>query len=452
MNVPEYPYVFELNAGESHQVHVPKKGTKLVRTIKLISVTPYFEPNYWLPDSVAKHYQKAEVVIDVSGKKTTLIHRPYQMPIEFNGLRLFVEAIKEWAGDSEVADMKDVEKDVRLSVRAAGESWGPESMIFPIKNYRWKSAVYQNTWSSLVPYNLRYYHRGEDYGAIPDRLDVVAPFSGKVIISPLPEGDGKSNAVFIQNSDGIVCRISHMNIESISNNCTVGNNVEKGEIIAKTGMTWSGRRSQTHDPHCHVELQYNNSIIASYPYLMEAYLRTFPDKVIAVAGGYQFTVPGNKVVLDGTRSLIKKGEKITSYKWKLHNGATAKGPVLELAYDKPGLYTEELEVRTKSGEVDRDFVQVRVYNSVRRRDLSYGWAYHFPLRDIKAEEPVLFWNRLINTKSAVLIDFGDGTRKKVIGKELSYSFQKRGRYVVTLSSTGPEDEPVTIKMEVVVDR
>jgi hypothetical protein len=35
-----------------------------------------------------------------------------------------------------------------------------------------------------VPYNKLYYHRGEDYGAIPDRLDVVAPFEGTVIATP----------------------------------------------------------------------------------------------------------------------------------------------------------------------------------------------------------------------------------------------------------------------------
>ena len=49
-------------------------------------------------------------------------------------------------------------------------------------------AVYNNTWSGLVPFNLLYYHRGEDYGAIPDLLEVVSSIDGKIVSTPVPEG------------------------------------------------------------------------------------------------------------------------------------------------------------------------------------------------------------------------------------------------------------------------
>jgi murein DD-endopeptidase MepM/ murein hydrolase activator NlpD len=449
LNVPGYPYMFELDPGETKLVALELNGKKITRNIKLISVKAFLEPNYWFRNN-PETYSKAEVEVEVSGKKTTLLHRPYQMPVEFNGLRIYVETIQEWARNAEFSDMKNVGKTVRLSVCAAGQSWGPSNMIFPIKDYRWKSAAYQNTWSALVPYNLRYYHRGEDYGAIPDKLDVVAPFDGTIITSPLPEGDGRSNAVFIKNKDGMVFRLSHMNIESILPGSAAGNNIQTGSAIGKTGMTWNGKRTQNSDPHLHCDLRYNTTLLASYPYLMEAYLRTFPDKVIAVAGGYHFTTSGRTTELDGSRSIAAKGQKIRSYKWTLHDGRIINDARFSLTYSKPGLYTEELMVTTESGMVDRDFVQVRVYDSTTVKDLAYGWTYFFPLRGIQPNSQVLFWNRLVNTKTPVTIDYGDGS-SETIDKESHHSYKTKGRYVVTLSSKGIRQEPITVKMEVVVE-
>ena len=452
MDIPEYPQVFELNVGDKHLVRLVYKGKILSRSIKLVSVKPYFEPYPLFKKGDPKIYSKAEVIIEVSGKRITLIHRPYQMPVEFNGLRIYVEAIKDWALSADIADLKKLGRQVRLSVCAAGEPWGPQNMIFPIKGYRWKAGVYQNTWSSLVPYNLRYYHRGEDYGAIPDRLDVVSPFDGKIIGSPLPNGDGESNAVYIQNKSSVIFRVAHLNIETIQHDCIIGNIVKSGEILGKTGMTWSGRKSQINDSHCHVELQYNGTQLASYPYFMEAYLRTYPDKVIAVAGGYQFTDVGKDVLLDATRSITRKGETIKSYTWELHNGEIENSSKVVLRYQHPGLYTEQLTIKTISEAEDRDFVQILVFDSTEnKKDIAYGWAAYDPLRDIHPGTKVLFWNRLINTRDPVSIDFGDGSDIKTVDKEIYHIYKVKGRYVVTLSSNSLNGNPITVKMEVVVE-
>ncbi|HET7117469.1 MAG TPA: PKD domain-containing protein [Hanamia sp.] len=452
MNIPGFPQVFELNVGQKHTVRLVYKGMVISRSIKLISFKPYFEPYSLFKKGPPEIYSKAEVVLAVSGKRVILVHRPYQMPVEFNGLRLYVEAIKDWALSADIADLKGLKGQVRLSVSAAGEAWGPRNMIFPIKGYRWKAGVYQNTWSALVPYNLRYYHRGEDYGAVPDKLDIVSPFDGKIIGSPLPNGDGQSNAVYIQNKSGVIFRVAHMDIENIQNDCKIGNIVRSGEILGKTGMTWSGRKSQINDSHCHVELQYHGTQLASYPYFMEAYLRTYPDKVIAVAGGYQFTDVGMNVLLDATRSIARKGETIKSYTWKLHNGEIKNSSKVILRYQYPGLYTEQLTVKTLSGAEDRDFVQIRVFDStVDKRDIAYGWAAYDPVRDIHPNTKVLFWNRLINTKGSVMIDFGDNSGVTTVNKEIYHIYKAEGRYVVTLFSHSNNDKPITIKMEVVVE-
>src|SRR3546814_19952750 len=87
-----------------------------------------------------------------SDLRATLVQRPYESPVAINGLRVYVESTRDWAQNAEYAMMEDVEKDVRLSICLEGESWGPESLKFPILDYRWRASAYNNTWSSLVPY------------------------------------------------------------------------------------------------------------------------------------------------------------------------------------------------------------------------------------------------------------------------------------------------------------
>ena len=453
MDIPGYPVVFELNEGEDHTISRSYKGRSVERTIRLISVKHFAEDNLWFSgDLGSENYSKAEVVIEVSGKRVTLLHRPYESPRVVNGLRVYVETTKEWAENAAYADLKDVARTVRLSVCLEGEPWGPVGVLFPISAYRWRSAVYNNTWSGLVPYNQLYYHRGEDYGAIPDRLDVVAPVDGTIVGTPLPDGDGQSNAIFVANADSIVFRISHMNTETIRKEYTKGTRVTAGTVLAKTGMTWSGRKSQVSDPHCHIDINYRGTKLASFPYLIEAYLRRYDDPVLAVAGGYQFAMSGTKVTLDANRSLAGAGEKIASYAWKLHNGKTVRSPVTRLKYDKPGVYTEELIVTTESGAQDRDFVQVRIYEEAQNRsDLSYGWAFYSPVRNIMPGTEVLFWNRLVRTNAPVTIDFGDGSAAETIGRELTHTYKNKGNYTVTLSSRDKGGNPVTVKLEVKVE-
>jgi hypothetical protein len=215
-------------------------------------------------------------------------------------------------------------------------------------------------------------------------------------------------------------------------------------------MTWDGRKSQYNDPHLHVELSVKGVEVASFPYLMEAYQRKYPDQVFAVAGGYRFAVPGEKVVLDASRSFSRDKSSL-QYNWKLSNGKNVKGPITSITYNKPGIYSEELMVNTKDGKQDRDFLYVTVFDSEKKRAMGYGWAYYYPLSDIKIGGEVIFWNRLDGTTSDVTIAYGDGT-KEIIQKESRHSYENPGHYVVTLTSLGRNNEPLTLKMEVVVEK
>src|SRR5690606_10569044 len=155
--------------------------------------------------------------------------RPYEHPLTTNGLRVYVEEINEWGNGADLGNLVEMQKAVRFSVCAATESWGPESMIYPIEDYSFRGSSYNNTWGALVPYAPLYYHRGEDRGAIPDRLPVHSVISGKITGTPLPDGDGASNGVIIQNTDGVVVRTAHMNTENIDPAMTPGNFIKGGD-------------------------------------------------------------------------------------------------------------------------------------------------------------------------------------------------------------------------------
>jgi len=442
-----WPHILELNINQPAQAPTAKGPRQVV----VLDVEHDYQPDLWSTDNPArKAISAARVRVNVSGEIATLVARPYTLPTVVNGVRLYVEATRAWAHEVAHAPLTEITTDVRLSALDAAQPWGPEEMVFPIRDYRWRSSSYNNTWSSLVPHNVFYYHRGDDFGAIPDRLDVVAAMSGAVTVSPLPHGDGKSNGLIVSAGDSN-WRYAHMNTESIEPSLIPGSSVRAGQKLGRTGCTWSGKRSQRLDPHLHLGLERNGDCISTYPFLVRAYLNTYPDSALAVAGGWAYAMPGEAVMLDATRSIARPGRRIVSTRWKLHDGRTLDAPLGAMTFDRPGLYSEELNIKADDGYEARDFLQVRVFDPRRERDMATGFAYHTPVRGIRPGTPVLFWNRLYNTSSPVEIDFGDGTPPQRIEEEIEHAFARAGIYSVAFAATMPGDDPVVVKLPVVVE-
>lgn len=445
-----WPVVFELKCGEEFKVHRTIHGATIERGVRLISCTKSTEPDLWIEANKNRRTLcDAKVVVEVDGVRAALHARPYQPPSVVNGLRLYVDATKSWANQVELAPLGWRGGDVRFSAVAEGESWGPAALRFPIQNFRWRSSSYNNTWLSLVPYNKLYYHRGEDFGAVPGRLPVIAMLDGNVIKSPLPNGDGDSNLLIVEHASGLKYQYAHMDIENVDPKFTEGTNVCAGDLLGKTGMTWSGRKSQTHDHHLHADFFLGDTQIASYPFIVEAYLRDYTDPVLAVAGGYAFGLPGGTIHLDGLRSIARKGERISSYTWLLHDDRRVNAAECDAHYDRPGLYSEELIVRTDRGDEDRDYLQVRIYNPERPRPIVYGWFYHFPLRGILPNTNVEMYNCLIDAGD-VSIDFGDGSSPQKIHETAIHAYEKPGIYSASLRSTSEDSGSAEIRMRVVV--
>lgn len=464
-----WPIYFELNPGETATVACDSANGVVERSIKLISVEHAWQPDFWSDGNTAKEIiESALVKVEVAGEPFEIIARPYQSPINANGLRLYVEATREWAHKALYLAMPDVVGAVRFAAVAAGESWGPAQLRFPILNYRWHSSSYNNTWLQIVPYNSLYYHRGEDFGAIPDLLEVAAPLDAIIAKTPLPKGDGASNHLCLKSANDHEIILAHMNIEHISQHLRVGATVKAGEILGRTGCTWSGRRSQYNDPHLHVgfmqpcaRLAPNLAArpldekpfmsISPFPSLVEAYFRDYPDALLPIAGGYRFAIPGLPIKLDAIRSIARPGRKIIGYTWRLHDASQVEAPTTEITINQPGLYSEMLEVRVDDGSVDYDFLQVRVYNPKHEREIASGWIHSYPSRGSRPGDAVIFDNRLSKVKNT-MIDFGDGSPAIEFGERAQHQYQKSGVFIVSATAKGPFDEPVTVKLRVIVER
>jgi PKD repeat protein len=185
--------------------------------------------------------------------------------------------------------------------------------------------------------------------------------------------------------------------------------------------------------------------------MIEAYLNDYPENILAVAGGYQHLMAGDSLLLDASRSIARKGHRIASYTWKLHNGRVVKGATTKLHYDKPGTYTEELIIKSASGEEDRDYIQVYVFNTQKEPNDFLGYFYPMKTRGIKAGEEVVLWS-ITKTKKPVLVDFGDGSPAVKAGMLTKHTYKKAGFYTVTFRSSGSSERPATAKMKIIVNK
>lgn len=446
------PLVFELDLGQARQIRVTGPAGPVERSVQLLAVREFYWPNHHIPDLAQRRvFRSAEVDVEVSGTRTTLLARPFEMPRTINGLRLNVETTRGWATAPQLDPMPEVRGAVRFSCVAAGAPWGPSELRFPVRNYRWRANTYGNTWLALVPYNQHYYHRGEDFGAIPDQLEVIASLGGMITRSPLPDGDKDSNGLRIRCLSGVDLDYYHMDLETIVPCRTNGAAVKTGDPLGCTGMTWAGRKSQHNDPHLHWGVSVGGVPLASYPFVVEAYLRDYADPLLAVAGGYHYALPGETVELDASRSLARPGRRIVRYQWRLHDGREVDGPRASVQANRPGLFSEELRVLADDGSEDRDYAQLRVWNAKIGAPFAAGWFYHWPVRGGRPGAQILFWNRLYKTTGPVEINFGDGSGPVRMYQEITHAYGKAGTYTASLRSLGPADEPVEVRMRVVIE-
>lgn len=262
-------------------------------------------------------------------------------------------------------------------------------------------------------------------------------------------GDGASNYFTVQLRDSIT--YTYINTESFAPGLDSGAYVLSGQQIGLTGETWDGGKNQHTGPHLHTEFGYKGTKFNAFPMLIEAYFRDYTDEVVAIAGGYGFASVREVVQLYGTCSLARPGEEIVAYYWITHKGDTINEPIFSLAYDAPGLYSEQLIVLSKLGAIDRDFLQVKVNHEELGNEIVARHVMYHHVRNIQPVAAVLFWNRLVNIEGPVRVDFGDGSQIVEIEEEVYHRYNRSGNYVVTYEANGKLGDHAVVQMEVKVE-
>ncbi len=440
------PVLLELNCGESAPV---KLANGAERTVRLLDYRECTEPYYESANKrTAQAVASADVTVDVDGVTKKITGGPFRMPVAVNGISLLVACTRGWTGGIEPDTLA---KDVRLEASDASRPWySGECFAFPVRNYRWHAMNYQHTYLALAVNQPRlYYHRGEDFGMIPDLERALAITDAAVVKVPGLDGDGDSNIIVLDTDAGMRFLYAHLNAPHIRRELRPGSRLACGEPLGLTGNTWAGHLVT--DPHLHVDAKEERTgrYVNTFPLITAAYRTSFPDEPMPIAGGWRHVHAGGSITLDGSLSQAAEGSRLIGFDWKFADGSEAHGCSFTRRYDELGAYSEQLTITDDRGRKDCDFVEVFVLSPVQKTPPPYAWINYYPVRGIRPGTEVRFLTRYANLRN-LSIDYGDGVRQPW-AESTTHSYERRGQYVVTIRGESAGAGPGLFHVRVIVE-
>ncbi len=471
----------DLDVGESADV-ILRDGSKA--TIKLLDL-------HETRDDLRGAVRSAIATVEVNGQRATLPAANYALPTVAGGLQIDCAATKglvrpdwnPWALD----------KDARLRIWPAGAPWiRPGTFTYPVKQHWFvgetqmaNEPCFVNA-CDLPGLTAVYYHYGLDFGGAEGLTEVVAATDGivvsvrgKTIDSPdiptvvQPRGD----VVYLRDGRGWYYRYSHLH--SIDPAIKLGGRVKMGQKLGLLGKEGSSGGWA----HLHLDVSVPQpsgryGVTDAYAFAWQAYRAKHPEaRLKAVARPHRIAWVGDEVSLDADRSWSADGPKhIVRYDWTFSDGAKAEGPVVKRRYDRPGEYSEILQVTDADGRVDYDFAVVVVYDRKQPKVVSPTiHAVYWPSGKIAAGGEVTFMVRSFAfspEEGCERWDFGDGSpaaesrsmpvEVKPNGSRLhqhdengyvpvKHRFAKPGDYIVSVSRTNNRGETATARLHVHVE-
>lgn len=440
------PEILELNKGESAVVNMADGGSRIV---KLLDYREHIEPYF---ESAKKRSIEAviaaDLTVEVNGVRKTFTGGPFRMPTTVNGVALLLNCTRNWTGG---IDPDPLAKDIRLEAREAELPWyEAERFSFPVRNYRWRIMNYQHTYLGIAVNQAKlYYHRGEDFGMIPDLEQTLSITTAEVTNVPGLHGDGESNSISLEDGTGLLFRYAHLNAPHIEPKLQPGTQLTRGEMLGLTGNTWNG--GPVGDPHLHFEIREkkSNSFRNSFPLIVAAYRASFPGESLPIAGGWRHVYREGSLVLDGSLSLPAAGRKIVDYRWTFSDGTQAAGPKVTRRYDAAGSYSQQLTIKDDRGLTDSDFVEVFVLARNQKIPPPYAWINYYPVRGIHPGTEVRFLIRHANLKN-VTIDYGDA-QPQPWAENSSHQYSKPRTYIVTVRGEDAGGGPGIFHSRVIVE-
>ncbi len=414
-------------------------------------------------DELRQAVRRAEVTVEVGGRKVTLVSANYRLPATVGDVQIDCPVTKGYLVSASGGNPWGLDKDARLRLWSAGAPlMNPGTFKYPAKQ-RWFAS---GTQMANEPVHVDggenplvkkiYYHYGLDIGGAEERVEVVAATDGLVISAGKAVLPGykdspvqpRYDVVYMLDGRGWYYRYSHL--FSIHPDIRPGQKVKMGQLVGLLGKEGgSGGWSHLHFDIAGRQPSGQWGIIEGYAFLWEAYLKEYQPKLLAVARPHHFLAAGDKVTLDGSRSW-SAGGKIAAYDWTFTDGQKARGPLVERTYAKSGVYSEVLKITDGAGRIDYDFAVVNVVEKDRPDRLPPSiHAVYSPTFGIKPGEPVTFLVRTFRTPDGKETwDFGDGSPKVQVQSDGNvvplakdgyartvHRFEKAGHYVVRVERT-----------------
>src|SRR5262245_36594637 len=449
----------DLNRGESVRVELSDGSQAAVKLLDVEEVR----------DTLRSAIREAKVKLEINGQPATLHAAMYHLPRTVAGVQIDCPVTRGFYRNCDpFEDSWGLDRDARLRLWPAGSPWvAPGTFVYPAKQRWFANPTQMANEPSFVdggdlPHPKRgiYYHSGNDIGGCEGMADVVSACDGLVVSArgkampehsnaPFYKPRGDYDYVYVLDAHGWYYRYAHL--RSIDPAVEPGKHVKRGQkigVLGKEGSSGGGA-------HLHFDIKARQpsgkwGIEDAYPFLWEAYHREHRPQLVAVARPHHLIAAGEKLTLDGSRSWSAAG-KIARYQWTFGDGSTAEGSLVQRTYQRPGSYSEILQVMDAQGHIDYDFAIVQVIaKDPKEKPPPTIHASYAPTFGIRAGDPVTFKVRTFRADTGnETWDFGDGSAPVKVRSdgnakphdpegyaETVHRFAKPGQYVVRVEGTG----------------
>ena len=465
-STPRGGHVFDLSLGECVDVTLADGVSRRI-TLKAVH-----EPRC----AVRGVIRAPSIVVDVDGESAHVPAALYHIPQIVNGVKIGCSVTRGVAeGVGRHRDVYALDRDARIRCWAPDAPlFGPTPLVYPAKQ-RWFASLTQMAnercfvnacEASLVkPDEYVYYHYGLDVGGHDKAVPVVAAAAGHVVVRGDEKIDGhdetggqtRYDRVVVRDDTGWYYLYSHLDM--IEPTIELGARVDAGDPVGVLGKEGSsGGWSHLHFGITSPQPSGRCGEVEGYPLLVESYLHEHPGALLACARPHLVAAAGETLELDGSRSICD-GATIESFRWDLHDGDVVENARATKTYDREGSYSEMLTVTDGRGQTDVDFcvVQVLPQDGDSAKTPPVIHLSYYPTEGIAPGRPIAFKARTFfgrgfeeNQAGEELWDFGDGTRATTCSgrpgrgtacadtdfAERWHSYDKPGRYIVTVSRTG----------------
>lgn len=419
--------------------------------------------------------RRAEVDVEVAGRKVTLVSATYHLPREVGSVQIDCPVTRGYTRGSSKDNVWALEKDARLRLWPGGAPWvRPGSFECPVP-MRWFASdtqmgndpCYVNA-CDVPGQSQVYYHYGLDFGGVEGVTPVVAATDGEVVsrAGEILAGGHPSlvkprhDVVYLRDERGWYYRYSHL--KSIADSVRLGGSVRRGDPIGVLGKEGgSGGWSHLHFDVSMVQPSGRYGILDAYALTFQAYRDRRHPRLVASARPHSVAWVGDTVLLDARTTWHVAGpDGIRGFEWSLSDGRRATGPAVRRTYSRPGHYSEPVRVIGRDGETSIDFAIVQVFD--RAHPTPVPPAIHvacWPTSGVRTGDEVLFKTRTFGVRpdeGEETWDFGDGSpavRTRSDGNANQHApegyavtrhrYREAGDHIVTVRRTNDRGEVAT---------